>query len=183
MLLHTRLIMFLASPFRTRVGKTASSGKQQSSVLDGARAKLKLKSRKPRFECQYCFEHKEAKEFTKGAFIPWNCQPHLTGHNRVCKTCLEAAISAQLDCKALLDVGCPQCGTAWEPEDLRMLAGPKDSKRLREMDRRAQKRIYVPSELPDQGTLDDMLARGARLCPGCLFPFVKMGGCDSILCE
>jgi len=41
----------------------------------------------------------------------------------------------------------------------------------------------VPDELPDQPTLDDMLARGARLCPCCRFPFVKLGGCDSMLCE
>lgn len=173
------LLTLLTAAFRSKGTRT----QKQQLALDGALGKVKPRSRKPKFECQYCNESKQAKEFLNSAFLPWNCQPHLTGSDRVCKTCLEAALSAQLDCKPLLDIGCPQCGTAWEPEDLRMLMGSKDGKRLREIDKQAQHQTFIPSELPDQSTLDDLLARGARLCPSCRFPFVKLGGCDSILCE
>jgi len=156
---------------------------RQQAALDIARNKLKPKSRKPRFECQYCSEQKLPKEFINGVYLPGSCQPHLTGASRVCKPCLEASMSAQLDCKRLFDIGCPQCGTASEPEDVRMLLGSKDSKRFKELEEQAVGQVYVPDELPDQLTLDDMLARGARLCPCCRFPFVKLGGCDSMLCK
>lgn len=176
---HKSIFTLLTAAIRP---KSERSPTQQSAV-DAISQKLKRKSRKPRFECQYCSEHKPAKEFVSSAFLPWDCQPHLTGSDRVCKPCMEAALSAQLDCKPLLDIGCPQCGTAWEPDDVRMLMGIKDSKRFREMDKQAQTQVYVPEELPDQLTLDDMLARGARLCPNCRFPFIKLGGCESILCQ
>jgi len=141
------------------------------------------RSPKPRYECTYCKEQKLAKDLVIGALLPWACQAHLTAPNQVCALCLEAALSAQLDCKPLLAVGCPHCGTAWEPEEVKTFVGAKDRKRLRELDAVAQTQVYVPAELPDQPTLDDMLARGVRLCPFCRFPFVKLGGCDSMLCE
>ncbi|KAK3629989.1 hypothetical protein LTR56_017748 [Elasticomyces elasticus] len=157
---------------------------KQQATIDALQAKFTRSNRKceTTHECQYCYEHKEAKDFVKGTFLPWTCQFHLTGSNKVCTLCLQASISAQLDSKTLIDIGCPQCGAAWEPEDVRMLAGPKDSKRLKSMDAAAQKRVLVPPELPDSITMDDLLNRGVRACPGCLFPFLKVGGCDSVSC-
>ena len=155
---------------------------KQHSKIQRALSKLRRAS-KPRYECQYCYEQKLGKELVAGTLLPWSCQAHLTGPNQVCSACLETALSTQLDCKTLLDVGCPQCGTAWEPEDIKLLVSSRDKKRLDGLDTAAKTQVYVPSEMPDQWTLSDMLARGTRCCPFCRYPFIKLGGCDSMLCE
>jgi len=176
--------MRLRALFSTITIKHHHKQDEQTSTVHRALSKLHG-SAKPRYECQYCYEQKLAKELVAASVLPWSCQAHLTGPNKVCKRCLEAALSAQLDCKTLLDVGCPQCGTAWEPADIRVLVSSADKKRLRELDSGARSEVYVPQpdELPDQSTMNDMLKRGARLCPFCRYPFVKLGGCESMLCE
>ncbi|KAK0251602.1 hypothetical protein LTR57_010555 [Friedmanniomyces endolithicus] len=45
-----------------------------------------------------------------------------------------------------------------------------------------KKGSFVPFDPPDDLTMDELLAGGARLCPKCFFPFVKTGGCDTMTC-
>lgn len=141
----------------------ATTSFNTAPLKEAFRKFLPQRQRKPRFECQFCCEHKRLDHFIARAAIPYSCQLHIaTTTNRVCKTCMEASLSAQLDCKPLLDVGCPQCGVGWEPEELRYLIGWKNEKRFKELDRLAREQILVPSDLPDGATVDVLLAKGAR---------------------
>jgi len=158
---------------------------RQQATINAARAALRIPTQKARtkYECQYCCESKSARHLAKGALVPQYCQPHLTGPNGVCASCLEALISVQLDIRGLLDVRCPECTRVWRLEDVKVLAGRKDAKRLRELHKMIKKGLFVPFDPPDDLTMDELLARGARLCPKCFFPFVKTGGCDTMTCE
>lgn len=138
---------------------------------------------KPRYECQYCYEHKRDQEFVARSAIPYSCQFHFTNLYHVCKACMDASIAAQLESKPLIEVGCPQCGVAWDPDDLKMLIGPKNAKRFRQLDRLAREQVLVPADLPDGASLDMLLAKGTRFCPWCKWAFVRTGGCDSMLCS
>ena len=127
------------------------------------RSLLPEKVLKPRFECQYCFEHKHFEDFIKRGAVPYNCSFHLaTTKNLVCKACIEGSLSAQLDSKPLIEVGCPQCGVAWEPGEVKMLIGGKNEKRFKALDRLAKEQVLTPSDLPDGATIDVLLAKGAR---------------------
>jgi len=181
--MHPYAVLILIS---AKLTSTDSRTPKQRAALERWSNHAKIgftRARKPKLECQYCCEKKPTKDFISGSYIPWNCQPHLTGQHRVCKHCIQSALGAQIDCKALLDIGCPQCGAAWEPDDVKMLLGSKDGKRFREIDRQAQERVFVPDELPDELTLEDMLKRGARCCPACRWPFVKVAGCENVQCR
>ncbi len=158
---------------------------RQQATLNAARAAwpIPLQKARTKYECQYCCERKSARHFAKAALVPHYCQPHFTKSNGVCASCLEASISVQLDIRGLLDVRCPECNRAWTLEDVKVLAGKKDAKRLRELDKMIKKGLFVPFDPPDDLTMDELLARGARLCPKCFFPFVKTGGCDTMTCE
>lgn len=112
---------------------------------------------RPRRECQYCCEKKTMKVFAMATTVPHGCRVHL---RHVCKACLRTSISAQLDSKPLLDVGCPSCSTPWDSEDLRILLGHEDKKRFRQLDLLAKDQTLVPSDLPEAVTLDQMLVRG-----------------------
>lgn len=139
---------------------------------------------KPRYECKFCIEKKLAKDLLDCIFVPYECKAHLSSsNNKVCKACMAASMSAQLDSKQLLDIGCPDCGLPWEPNEVRHHMGKKDRGRFDRLDQMAQEQAFVPEELPDGLTMDDLLARGTRLCPHCKFPFVKLGGCDSMMCK
>lgn len=150
------------------------------------RAWRKITPSGERFECIYCCERKPSGRFVKTSVVPYGCSPHLVGKDsKVCRACIESSLSAQLDSKPLLDVGCPQCSIAWESGNIKALVHARDRRRYRQLDEMAQKRTFQPSEaeLPDGLTMKDLLDRGARQCPWCRILFVKLGGCDSMLCE
>jgi hypothetical protein len=182
---HTLLTFLSAklSPARTRTAEQqAAVGKFRESQL-----KLRFRTPKPRLECAYCAEHKLPKHFLSSAWLPSSCIPHLAGpNNRVCKQCLETSIVSQMDMKPLFEIGCPQCGTAWAPDELwKLMASKRNLRKYREKNRQAQERVFVPVEaqMPDPETMGDLLRRGARCCPCCAFPFIKMGGCGSLVCK
>ncbi|KAF2161124.1 hypothetical protein M409DRAFT_28454 [Zasmidium cellare ATCC 36951] len=129
----------------------------RDKLAELAKSFARLFPRRVKKECQYCCENKPMKVFAVAMTVPHGCRGHL---RQVCKTCLRASLSAQLDSKPLLEVGCPSCSTPWDSEDLRVLLGHKDKKRFKELDLLAKAQGLVPSELPEAVTLDEMLVRG-----------------------
>ena len=117
---------------------------------------------KPRFECQYCCEHKREDSFVANGVMPYSCRPHFTNANRVCKLCIDAAFKAQLDSKPLLNCGCPQCGIAWDPEEWKWMVSIKTQKLIKRLDQLARQQVLVPNELPDGATVDTLLEKGTR---------------------
>lgn len=145
---------------RTRNGDDVKKPEMKSdhdklTKLAGSLARLFL--HRPKKECQYCCENKPMKTFAMAMTVPHGCRVHLKG---VCKTCLRASLSAQLDSKALLEVGCPSCSTPWDSEDLRILLGHKDKKKFQELDLLAKDQTLTPKDMPEGLTLDQMLERG-----------------------
>lgn len=135
----------------------ASTGQKHDKLAELAKSFARLFPHRLKKECQYCCENKPMKVFAITSTVPHGCRLHL---RQVCKTCLRASLSAQLDSKPLLDVGCPSCSTPWDSEDLRVLLGHKDKKRFKELDLLAKARSFVPGEMPEEGTLEEMLSRG-----------------------
>ena len=118
-----------------------------------------------RYECTYCNETKRQEAFIPRAALPYSCQYHLVNATtHVCKKCLEMSLSAQLDCKALLEVGCPQCNHPWDPEEVRYLISRRDGRKFQVLEEMARERVLVPGveELPDGLTMETLLERGAR---------------------
>ena len=126
--------------------------------------KLLPESKKqPRYECHYCAETKRASNFIPQAALPYNCQFHLgRADKRVCKRCLESWLSAQLDCKTLLEVSCPECSRPWDPEEVRYLIGKGDERKFRVLEEMAKESVLVPEEVPEKGTTELLLNSGAR---------------------
>lgn len=145
-----------------------------------AKALAQLFPHRPRTECQICCESKLDKAFNTHKLVPYSCRGHL---KTTCKDCIRASLSAQLDCKPLLEIGCSSCSVVWEVEEIRRLLGHKDKKRLDDLDILAKNRGLVPTDLPEMATLDQMLQGGTRFCPWCRYPFMKDGGCDYMTCE
>ena len=145
------------------VEAAANTSSYSSATIKTAWQKvIPKKQQKSRYECQYCFENKREHEFVSTATVPYSCRHHLSLTNRVCKTCMESSLRAQLDSKPILEVGCPQCGEAWDLDELQFLVGVKNQKRLRYLDRLARDRVLVPADLPDGATVDMLLSKGAR---------------------
>ena len=115
-----------------------------------------------RLECQYCCERKRPHDFLTRGAVPYTCQDHVTGSQRVCKTCMESAIAAQLDCKPLLRIGCPTCNDPWDPENLKLLVGVKNQRRFKKLEQLAREQVLAPEDVPDGATMEDLLVRGAR---------------------
>lgn len=129
---------------------------------------------RPRKECQICCEEKLVKAFGKTKQLPYDCRSHLRS---ICRRCVASSLSAQLDSKPLLAIGCPQCTAPWTRDDLMSLLASKDRKRYQRLDANAQRRAFIPAkhDMPERPTLDLLLESGARLCPWCQFPFIKDG--------
>lgn len=148
--------------------KSRSSGRHSSSTLEAPFQKLyhKLipeKKKTVHFECQYCFETKKSADFIQSVTLPYMCQHHLgTSSNRVCKKCLQEWLSAQLDCKTLLEIACPECSTPWDPEDVRYLVRSQDRKKLEALEEMAKEVTLVPDDLPEEVTTGFLLNSGAR---------------------
>jgi hypothetical protein len=124
---------------------------------------LPERKKQPRYECHYCADTKRAGDFIPRAALPYNCQYHLgTADKRVCRTCLESWLSAQLDCKTLLEVSCPECSRPWDPEEVRHLIGKGDEKKFRVLEEMAKDSVLVPEEVPEKGTTNFLLNSGAR---------------------
>ncbi|KAK4506112.1 hypothetical protein PRZ48_004077 [Zasmidium cellare] len=137
----------------------ANTGPNHDKLVELRKTLARLFPRRLKKECQYCCENKPMKVFAIAMTVPHVCRVHL---RQVCKDCLRASLSAQLDSKPLLEVGCPSCSTPWDSEDLRILLGHKDKKRFKELDLLAKAQSLVPSELPEDVTLDEMLVRGSK---------------------
>lgn len=133
-------------------------------------------------ECEYCCEEKPMRAFAINRMLPARCRVHLKD---VCKTCVRASLLAQIDSRPILEVSCPQCHDHWSVYSLRRIFGRKDRKRIQELDLLSQSLGFVPAavDMPDEFTMELMLSQGARLCPWCQFPFIKIGGCESMICE
>lgn len=140
----------------------------------------RLLPRRTRHECRYCCETKLYTAFTPAKPLPHSCRIHL---RQVCRACVRASLSAQLETRPLLKVGCSECSQVWDGDILRLLLGHKDKKRFKDLDLLAKGKAFVPDELPEEDTLGFLLVHGARLCPWCRFPFMKAGGCDFMSCE
>lgn len=141
----------------------------------------KLFPHRPRRECEICCERKLHKAFSHHKYIPYECRPHL---QTFCLSCIRSSLSAQLDTKPVLALGCPQCAVPWNWEYSILLLGYKDRKKYRRLNLLAQGRVFVPApkDMPEASTLDFLLDTGVRLCPWCRFPFCKEGGCDHMSC-
>nr|POE94538.1 hypothetical protein CFP56_16778 [Quercus suber] len=166
------LIFSLMETRREQCGSTPSTSRLE-------RAWAKVRHPRMEYECMYCCEEKPVKQFCKLSLLPYECRRHLNGTaGRVCKTCLRASLGAQLDSKALLDIGCPQCSVTWPSGRIKLLVNGRDRKRYRSLDERARTRVYkLTGEMaPDELTTSDLLKRGARQCPWCQYIFIKLGG-------
>jgi hypothetical protein len=145
--------------------------KSKPDTLETSEAPLKKfyhkiipeRNKQPRFECQYCFNTKKATDFIQGAALPYQCQYHLgTKDNRVCHKCLEGWLSAQLDCKTLLEIACPECNVPWDPDDVRYLVSKQDRKKFMMLEEMARQVTLVPEEMPEKVTTGFLLSSGAR---------------------
>ena len=134
----------------------------KSHLKEACHKLIPQRTRKPSFECQYCCEQKCDYKCIALGTQPYGCDKHFSSAYRVCKTCMDAALAAQFDCKPLLEVGCPECGTAWDPDEVKWFLGMKNQKRFKALERQARKQVLLPEELPDGATVDALLNMGTR---------------------
>lgn len=115
----------------------------------------------PLFECQYCNEEKREHEVAASKVLPYHCKYHLS-ENPVCKSCMDLAISVQLEWKPLMEVGCPECSTPWDSKQLRSVVGANMRKRIHKREKSVTGRSFQPVELPDSATTELLLRDGTR---------------------
>lgn len=142
---------------------TYASAYEGRYILQNWRRRLKHhKHTKSHFECQYCNEYKREKDLFNSGAIPFDCALHLRGEQKVCKQCMDLALSTQLEFKPLLEVGCPECGVPWDPEEVRGLVSFKTQRKFLEMEKLARGQTLRPAELPDGATTETLLQVGTR---------------------
>ncbi|KAL9534347.1 hypothetical protein SMMN14_02761 [Sphaerulina musiva] len=161
---------------RSGVGANQTNEEEEEKNEKNEKKKFRLKDlvaywpklfpHRPRRECEICCERKLHKAFSHHKYIPYECRPHL---QTFCLSCIRSSLSAQLDTKPVLALGCPQCAVPWNWEYSILLLGYKDRKKYRRLNLLAQGRVFVPApkDMPEAATLDFLLDTGVRLCPWC----------------
>lgn len=162
--------------------------KSSSMISRLTRCVMSCAKLSPTYECEYCCEKRISKAFTLTNPTPSQCRGHL---RHVCRSCIKSTLQAQLQSRALRDVGCPACSQSWDWKEQRRFYGLKPGKGKNKAQLDTMQNLHllgkgmplVPQRLPEEATIATMLDAGVRFCPWCRFPFVKEGGCKHMECE